>query len=417
MLKKMIQFIFPFSQILTMRDLSLKGALQDNQLEIIENGAILIENDTIIEVDSFVNLLPKAKQLKAEFVVIDEKMVLTAGLIDAHTHICYAGSRAGDFSKRLGGKTYLEIAREGGGILYSVEKTRQASEDELKESLIKRANRHFEEGVTTCEVKSGYGLNVDDELKMLRAIQKANEITAINLISTCLAAHTIPKEFLGRANDYLTMLCQELLPQIKKEKLSNRIDIFVEDTAFNVIEAKKYIQFAKELGFEITVHADQFHPEASVLAVQMKALSADHLEASTEKEIKIIANSDTVATILPGACLGLGIQMPPARQLLDAGACLAIATDWNPGSAPMGDLLTQTSIVGTYQKLSIAELWAGITFRAAKALNINNIGKIDKNYKADLLAFPTDDYREILYAQGKLKPAMIWKNGTLLYNN
>lgn len=409
----MIQFIFPFSQILTMRHLALKGVLQDNQLEIIENGGILIENDTIIEVNTFANLLRKAKELKAEFIVLEEKLVLTPGLIDSHTHICYAGSRAGDFSKRLGGKTYLDIAKEGGGILYSVQKTREASENELIEYLMKRAKRHFQEGVTTCEVKSGYGLNVNDELKMLTAIQKANQKLSIDLISTCLAAHTIPKEFSGRAGSYLSMLCQDLLPQIKKQNLSHRIDIFVEDTAFNVTEAKKYIQFAQELGFEITIHADQFHPEASILAVEMNALSADHLEASTEKEIKIIANSNTVATVLPGACLGLGIQMPPARKLLDEGACLAIATDWNPGSAPMGDLLMQASVLGTYQKLSIAELWAGITFRAAKALNINKIGKLESHYKADFLAFPTDDYREILYAQGKLKPNMIWKNGVL----
>ncbi|TAE73163.1 MAG: imidazolonepropionase [Bacteroidetes bacterium] len=408
-----MQFIFPFSQILTMRHLSLKGALKDNQLEIINNGGILIDNQKIIAVDTYQNLLPKAKELNAEFVVLEQKFVLTAGLIDSHTHLCYAGSRAGDFAKRLDGKTYLDIAKEGGGILYSVEKTREATELSLKNSLIERAKRHFREGITTCEVKSGYGLNVEHELKMLSAIQNANAELSIDLISTCLAAHTIPKEFLGKSNEYLDLLCKDLLPVVKEKKLSHRIDIFVEDTAFTSTEAKKYIQFAQNLGFEITIHADQFHPEASVLAVEVGALSADHLEASTEKEIKILANSDTVATVLPGACLGLGIMMPPARKLLDFGACVAIATDWNPGSAPMGDLLAQTSILGTYQKLSMAELWAGITFRAAKALNINHIGKIDIGFQADLLAFPTDDFREILYAQGKLKPELIWKNGFL----
>ncbi len=408
-----MQFIFPFSQILTMRGLALKGALKDNQLEIITNGAILIHNNIIIEVDTYEKLLPKAKKLSAEFVILEQDFVLTAGLIDSHTHLCYAGSRAGDFAKRLEGKPYLDIAKEGGGILYSVEKTREATELELKNSLINRAKRHFNEGITTCEVKSGYGLNVKDELKMLYAIQKANQELSIDLISTCLAAHTIPKEFLGKSNEYLEMLSNELLPIVQKENLSKRIDIFVEDTAFNIKEAKKYIQYAQKLGFEITIHADQFHPEASILAVEVKALSADHLEASTEKEIKILANSDTVATLLPGACLGLGIMMPPARKLLDNGACVAIATDWNPGSAPMGDLLAQTSILGTYQKLTMAELWAGITFRGAKALNINDIGKIQMGFKADLLAFPTNDFREILYAQGKLKPEIIWKNGVL----
>jgi imidazolonepropionase len=252
---------------------------------------------------------------------------------------------------------------------------------------------------------------VKDELKMLRAIQQANEILPIDLISTCLAAHTIPIEFKGNPEGYLSMIIQELLPQIKAEKLSNRVDIFVEDTAFDYQQAKKYIQNAKNLGFDITIHADQFHAEASILAVEMGALSADHLEASTEKEIKILANSNTVAVALPGASLGLGIGFAPTRKLLDEGACVAIATDWNPGSANMGDLLMQASILGTYQKMSFAEIWAGITFRAAKALNINHIGKIDIGFKADLLAFPTDDYREILYAQGKMKPEIVWKNG------
>jgi len=254
-------------------------------------------------------------------------------------------------------------------------------------------------------------LSVVQELKQLSAIRSASKESQADLIPTCLAAHIKPKDFNGQASAYLEYILNDLLPKVKKEDLATRIDIFIEDSAFNAGDATHYLRAAKQMGFDITVHADQFTPGGSIVAAQVGAASADHLEASTDKEIKAIAASDTVAVALPGASLGLGIGFAPARELLDAGACLAIASDWNPGSAPMGDLLIQASILSAYEKLTTAETFAGLTYRAAKALNLNDRGSLQNGMLADMQAYPCADYREILYQQGKLKPVQVWKNG------
>lgn len=391
-----------FAQIITLNHLPLKGAIKDDALEIIENGGVLIENNLILEVGNFEGLVKKYPKVLVEEVA--KPSVLLPSFVDCHTHTCFAGSRANDFAARNAGKTYLEIAAAGGGIWSSVQKTRACSSENLYNLTLDRVNQFVKEGIKTIEIKSGYGLDLENELKMLRVIQRVKENTNANIISTCLAAHIKPKDFEGTNSDYLNWILNELLPLIKAEALSNRVDIFIEKSAFGIEESKLYLQKVKDLGFDITVHADQFTAGSATLAAELGALSADHLEASTEKEIKVLANSATVAVVLPGASIGLGEPFAPARKLLDAGACLAIASDYNPGSAPMGDLLTQAAILATYQKLSTAEVLAGLTFRAAKALNINNIGKIASNYKADLQVYACDDYREILYHQGRLKP-------------
>ena len=278
---------------------------------------------------------------------------------------------------------------------------------------MQRAQRHLQEGVTSIEVKSGYGLSVDEELKMLRAIKSADGQSKATLISTCLAAHVCPKEF-DNHSDYLAHITSSLFPLLKETGLTNRIDIFTEDGAFDVALSRQYLNTAKEAGFEITIHADQFTSGGAKLAAEVGAISADHLEATNDEDVQVLANSDTVATVLPGASLGLGMHYSPARKLLDAGCCVAIATDWNPGSAPMGDLLVQTALMGASEKLSIPECVAGITYRAAKALNLTDRGRLKEGLLADFIAFPVSDHREIFYQQGKVKPDMVWKEGRLI---
>jgi len=273
---------------------------------------------------------------------------------------------------------------------------------------LQRIERHLAEGVTTIEIKSGYGLETASELKQLRAIAKASTQTKASLVSTCLAAHMVPKDFSGGQSEYLNYVFHDLLPVIKNENLSNRVDIFIEESAFDAKNALTYLNRAKQMGFDITVHADQFTTGGSAVAVKSGAVSADHLEASKDGEIKLLANSDTVAVVLPGASLGLGMQYAPARKLLDVGACLAIASDWNPGSAPMGDLLMQAAVMSAAEKLNTAEVFAGLTFRAAKALRLHDRGILAPGMRADMQAYPTNDYREILYQQGKLKPLIIY---------
>jgi len=311
---------------------------------------------------------------------------------------------------RTEGKSYLEIAQQGGGIIETVRSTRVATLQELVDSLTIRSENLLKEGITTCEVKSGYGLNMEDELKMLQAINWVNNTHKMDLIPTALCAHVSPPEFKS-ADDYISFCCDQLLPEIKKLGLANRVDIFIEQGAFNYSQGKKYIKKALSLGFSITIHADQFSTDGSKLAAEYGAISADHLEASTDEEIEILAKNKIVGTVLPGASIGLGIPFAPARKMIDSGMTVAIASDWNPGSAPMGDLLLQASVLGVYEKLSLAETLAGITRNAAKALNLKNIGILEAGKKADMVAFPFHDYREIFWKQGKVKPFAVWKDG------
>lgn len=403
------KLIGPFTQLLTMDKLPEKGSISDGQLEMIHNAGIMVDNGKIIEIGDYSKLKQKAYEQKIHIEYIDNEMVVAPGFIDCHTHICWGGSRAGDYAKRLSGKTYLEIAEEGGGIWDTVQKTREAGLAELEAITAHHANQLLAGGVTSIEVKSGYGLTFHDELKMLKAIKNAD--TPADLIATCLAAHILPKDFKGNADEYLLKMAGELLPRVKEQKLAGRVDIFVEKTAFTVDAAREYLKKAKALGFDLVIHGDQFTTGGSKLATEIAALSVDHLEACGNIEVELLKNSNVVSVVLPGASIGLGEPFAPARKLLDGGACVAIASDWNPGSAPMGDLLAQACIIGVYEKLTIAETLSGITNRAAKALNLSDRGILKAGKIADIAAFKTSDFREIIYRQGMLRPAIVWKKG------
>jgi imidazolonepropionase len=399
----------PFKQIVTLNNLPLKGKLNDESLEVISNGGILTENGRILEINDFDLLKQNFPNSEIDF--IEGEQIALPAFVDAHTHICFGGNRANDFAMRNAGKTYLEIAESGGGIWSSVQHTRQASEEDLVNGILERINILLNQGITTIEIKSGYGLNVDEELKMLRAIKKAQSKTKATLVPTCLSAHLKPRDFEGSSEDYLNYILNEILPKVKEENLANRVDIFIEKSAFQPEESKNFLLKAKELGFQITVHADQFTSGSSRIAVEVGAKSADHLEATIDEDIEFLANSNTVAIALPGASLGLGEPFSPARKILDKGGILAIATDWNPGSAPMGNLVTQASILATYQKLTTAEVLAAITFRAAFALDLEDRGVLAEGKKADFITYETDNFQNILYHQGSLKPKNIYING------
>ncbi|AIZ41378.1 imidazolonepropionase [Cellulophaga baltica] len=413
---KKLKLIGPFKQLITMTGLPLKGALSNAQLVIIDDAGMLIEDGKIKTIGLFKNMAVDADNATTEITSLQGNHVCLPGFIDAHTHICFGGSRAKDYAMRNAGKTYLEIAKAGGGIWDTVTQTRKASTEELIKKTIKRSKQHLKNGVTTLEVKSGYGLSVSEELKILRAIKTTNAQTPLDLVPTCLAAHMKPKDFLGTNTAYLEEISSTLFPILKEENLSHRIDAFIEESAFSKEEIRPYFKKAKEMGFDITVHADQFSTDGSAVAVEFGALSADHLEASTDKEIELLSKSNVIATALPGASIGLGCAFTPARKLLDAGCSVAIASDHNPGSAPMGDLLTQAAILQTFEKLSNAEVLAGITYRAAAALNLTDRGQLKEGLLADFVLFHTNDYNEILYNQGSFKPCMVFKNGELVFD-
>ncbi|SDJ53685.1 imidazolonepropionase [Chryseobacterium jejuense] len=407
-----MKLIGPFKQVVTLANLPLRGKLTDEQLEIIVDGGILVENDAIQRIGDFETL--KNENPTIEIETIEGEQVVLPAFVDSHTHICFGGNRANDFAMRNAGKTYLEIAESGGGIWSSVQHTRNASEEELLKTLLERIKFLVDLGITTIEVKSGYGLDVENELKMLRIIKKAQESTKATLVPTCLSAHLKPRDFEGTNPEYLNYILTEILPKVKEENLAKRVDIFIEKSAFQPEESKEFLLKTKDLGFEITVHADQFTPGSSRIAVEVGAQSADHLEATIDEDIDFLAQSDTVATALPGASLGLGEKFTPARKLLDAGAIVAIASDWNPGSAPMGNLITQASILATFQKLTTAEVLAGMTYRAAYALNLEDRGKLEAGKKADFVTFKTNNFQNVLYNQGSLKAEQVYIDGKLI---
>lgn len=388
-----------------------RGPIADDCLKMLKASGIRIQHGRILQIGSFDELI-KEKNPSDAVHEIEYQAVCLPGLIDSHTHICFGGSRAKDYAMRNSGKTYLEIAKEGGGIWDTVSATRASGSDELVSGILDRCRRHLNDGVTTIEVKSGYGLSAEEELKMLRSINSANKETKADLIATCLAAHIKPKDFEGDHMAYLEHLIQDLFPILSKEKLTSRIDAFVEEEAFGSRVTLPYLKKAQAYGWDVTLHADQFTSGGSELAVQVGAVSADHLEASGRREIERLASSEVIATALPGASMGLGCAFAPARKILDAGGRLAIASDWNPGSAPMGDLLLQAAVLGAFEKLSNAEILAGLTIRPASALGLERKGRLEADHLADLAVFPVDDYREILYNQGKLKPREVWKNGS-----
>ncbi|ANH80205.1 imidazolonepropionase [Niabella ginsenosidivorans] len=409
--KQPYRLLGPFKEIVTMEGLPLKGALKDEQLRVIKNGGILLNGDIIEAVDSF----EKLALLNSAVVGPVVNSVVLPGFVDMHTHIAFGGSRANDFALRNSGSHYLEIAEKGGGIWSTVEATRELSLLQLAAVTAQRAAELLQQGITTIEVKSGYGLNVEQELKTLRAIRDAQQLAKADLVATCLAAHILPKDFNGSHQAYLQWIIHELLPLIREEQLATRVDAFVEKGAFAAEDILPYYQKAKAMGFDITVHADQFTPSGSAVAAQAGALSADHLESSTQKEIDRLAKSGVIATALPGASMGLGCAFAPARKLLDAGNAVTIATDWNPGSAPMGCLMTQASVLACYERLTNAEVLAAITFRAAAGLGLKDRGILARGYLADFVIYATDSYKEITYQQGRLQPLAVWKKGVSVY--
>lgn len=392
-----------------MVNLPERGAISDNSLEIIDDGGVVIEDGKIIEVGDFLSLSKNDLDVRE----ITYPCVLLPGFIDSHTHVCHYGNRSDEYAKRNSGISYQQILEEGGGIHNTMNSTSNSTDEQLTDDTLNRLKRHFQEGVLTCEVKSGYAPNLEDEVRMLRIINEIDSSNDIDLIPTCLAAHVTPKKY-ESSKKYLDSIVNDLLPIIKEENLSNRVDIFIEEKAFSITEASNFLEKIKG-DFYITAHANQFTSGGLKVGVDNGAVSVDHLEVITDQEIDYLSKSDTTGVVLPGSSLGLGIPFAPARKLLDYNCKVSIASDWNPGSAPMGDLLMQASLLGSTEKLSNAEVLAGITCRSANALSLEDRGSLENGKIADMIGFKTNDFRDILYNQGKLKPSFICKRGKI-YN-
>jgi imidazolonepropionase len=387
------------AQLATMAGVAAKdgvGVTWDD-LGLVTDAAVLIE-DGAIRYAGPAAALPKHGP--PDRAIDAEGAVALPGLIDPHTHPCWVGSRHDEFAMRAEGKTYREINAAGGGIRASVRHVRRATPDELAAACTGRLARMFALGVTTVEAKSGYALNTEGELRMLRAIAQAAARTDQTIVPTFLGAHAIPPEFDGDRDGYTELIVREMLPAVAAENLATFCDAFVEPGFFTLEQGRRILTAAKDLGFRLRVHADEFEPFGGAqLAAELGATSADHLMAVDDAGIRALAAAGVTATLLPATTLFLGqSNYAPARKLLDAGCRVALATDFNPGSSYTENLQLVLTLACTALHMTIAEAWAGVTYNAARALLLHESrGALLPGRRADLLLFDAPDVRAIPY--------------------
>jgi imidazolonepropionase len=329
--------------------------------------------------------------------------VVMPGFVDAHTHLVFAGNRADEFEMRSAGMTYQQIAERGGGIRSTVRRTRAATQDELVAAGQKHANWFLRGGTTTVEAKSGYGLTVDDELKLLRAVRTVSQTTPLRCISTFLGAHEIPDEYKGRPDDYVDLIVTEMLPLVAKEHLAEFCDVFCEAKVFSVRQAERVLTAANEHGLGLRVHADQFTSSGAVeLAASLNARTVDHLEQTTTESIAMMKKAGVQPVLLPGSVYAIGSQKyAPARAMIEAGLPVVVATDFNPGSSPTASMPMILSLACTQMKMTPAEAVTAATVNAAWSLNRgHDIGSLEPGKIADFVVHDAEDYRELAYFFG-----------------
>ncbi len=324
---------------------------------------------------------------------------ITPALIDCHTHLVFAGDRSGEFEARQRGASYEDIARAGGGIMSTVRATREASADELYAAALPRVQALAAEGVGTIEIKSGYGLSIESELKMLSVARQVGAATDVTIRTTLLAAHTIPPEYKDKADDYIGLICDELLPEVVAGRLADAVDAYCESIAFNSEQVARLFERATELGLPVKLHADQLSDGGgAALAAEFNALSADHLEYTSATGVKAMADAGAVAVLLPGAFLTLGeTQLPPIDAMRNHAVPIAIATDCNPGTSPICSLRIAMMLAARQFGLTPEECLAGTTCEAARALGLNDRGVLETGKRADLAVWDINHPRELAY--------------------
>lgn len=406
------------SQLVTLRGPARPRIKHEmRQLGIIEDGAALIRDGKIAAVGTSSEIEPLSGP-QAEVISAKGRTVMP-GFVDAHTHPVFAGTREDEYEMRSAGISYQEIAARGGGILSTVRKTRAASEDELLQLALARARRFLEHGTTTIEAKSGYGLTTADELKILRVINRLNLETPLELVPTFLGAHEVPEEFRGESRSrYIELILEEMLPAVAASNLAQYCDVFCERGAFSPEESRLVLSRAKELGLGMRIHAEQFSRCGGArLAAELGAASADHLEYIDREDIELLSRAGTVAILLPGATFNLGLaRYAPARELIDGGAPVALATDFNPGSSPTFSMQMVLSIACSQMKMTPAEAITAATINAAHSLGrADQIGSIEAGKQADIVIFDCPDYRQIPYFYGINHAEIVIKKGQIVY--
>jgi len=382
------------------------------KLSIICDGAMLVRDGRIVQTGALSEIEPL---IDADCEVVDAAgRVVTPGFVDAHTHPVFAGARADEFEMRAAGKTYQEIAAAGGGIKSTVRKTRAASEEELFLASKRYCEWFLRAGTTTVEAKSGYGLTVEDEMKMLRVIRRLDAETALRYVPTFLGAHTVPDDYNDNRPAYVDLIVNEMIPLVAREGLAKFCDVFCEVGAFDPDESRRILLAAKNHGLKLRVHADQLSLSGgSELAAELGAMTADHLEHAGQSQISNLKSANVQPVLLPASVLMIGSRRyPDARAMIEAGLAVALATDFNPGSSPTPSMLFVLTLASTQMKMSPAEALTAATINAAYSLELGDeIGSLEAGKQADFVIHDCEDYRELGYFAGIEHPVSVFVKG------
>jgi imidazolonepropionase len=408
------------SQLLTLRGRGARRGSSLSNLGLIKDGAVLVCDDLIAAVGTRAQIEALPESRAAEKLDLGGRVALP-GFVDSHTHLVHAASRAEEYELKIAGASYEEIARKGGGILNSVKKLRAATADALKQRAAAALKQFAAYGTTTIEAKSGYGLDVSSELKILRLQKELAAEQPLEIVSTFLGAHVVPAEYqrkAGGAERYIQLIEQNLLPEIGESRLAEFCDVFCDRGAFTVKQSKRVLQAGRQWGLAPRLHAEQLsRTGATRLAILLRAVSCDHLEQVNGSDIQALGKSETVATLLPGCGFHLGLKRyAPARALIDAGAIVSLATDYNPGTSPTLSMPMILSLACTQLRMTPAEAIAAATINAAYSLRREKrIGSLEVGKEADLAIFEVADYREIPYYFGVNHCWMTVKRGRVIH--
>ncbi len=407
------------AQVVTSNDGSERPLQGDelNRIQAIENGAVAVSGQKITAVGPTAAVLEQVKTDEKTRIIDAAGKIVLPGLVDPHTHVVFGGSREHELALKLQGVPYLEILARGGGILSSVEATRAASEEELVDRGLKYCHQMLNQGTTTAEAKSGYGLTTEAELKTLRAVRAVDAAQPVDLIPTFLGAHAVPKEYKGDPDRYLDLVIGEMLPRVVEEKLACYCDVFCEEGVFSVEQSRRLLEAARKAGLQLKLHADEIVPLGGAeLAAEMGAVSADHLLVVSDRGIEKMAEAGVIAVLLPGTTFYLREDhYAPARKMIEAGVPVALATDFNPGSSPNNNLQLVINIACLYLRMTPAEVINAITINAAHALGrAASVGSLEKGKTADLVVFDAPNYDYLAYRYGTNLVDMVIKNGAVV---
>lgn len=388
-----------------------KSGQEQGEISIRENVWIAVDDGKIAQIGQ-----GEPENMEAEQVIDAQKRLVTAGLVDAHTHLVFGGWRENELALKLHGVPYLDILAQGGGILSTVRSTRAASEEELREKTAAALDEILALGTTTCEAKSGYGLNLENECKQLRVVQRLNESQPVELVSTFMAAHAVPEEYKNNREAYIDQIINQMLPYVAEHKLAKYCDVFCETGVFSAEESKRILLAAKELGLEAKIHADEIDPiGGSVLAGEISAVSAEHLIVCPPEGIASMAKGGTIACLLPATSFYLGATFAPARDMINAGVPVAVASDFNPGSTPNLSLQLAMNIACFKYRMTPEEVLTAATLNAAAAIGCaDKVGTVECGKQADLLIWNAPNLNYIFYRYGNNQVDTVIKKGRIV---